>query len=250
VRRLVLDQTVVHVEDQMRPFHLSAFGVAGVLLFVHVHAAGADDKPDPATLFAEGRQLMAAEDYAAACARLDLVGARCSKLAESQALDPEPDTALDLAICYQTASRIAFKAAHDLAPSPNQPDEGRAQRVAALQTPTPPVGQTQRVTGLVLGGAGLMAIVGGAIAGIVAKGKYDDVPRNCHDSMCLASITSEVQAAHSLSTAATISLSAGALATAAATIVFFTAPKATASGLSVGFRPITQGGGLSVGGRF
>jgi hypothetical protein len=93
----------------MRPFHSLVLGVFGVLLFVHV--ANADDKPDAAALFAEGRRLMAAEDYAAAC----------PKLAESQALDPQPDTALDLALCYQGASRIAFEAARDLARPPPSP---------------------------------------------------------------------------------------------------------------------------------
>jgi hypothetical protein len=43
-----------------------------------------------AALFTEeGRQLMAAGDYAAAC----------PKLAESQSLEPAADTALDLGIC-------------------------------------------------------------------------------------------------------------------------------------------------------
>src|ERR1700730_9752251 len=95
----------------MHPFPLSVAGVLTVILVAG--AARADDKSDTvraASLFAEGRRLLAAEDYAAAC----------PKLAESQALDPAPDTAFDLGICYQKASQAAFKAARELARSPEQ----------------------------------------------------------------------------------------------------------------------------------
>jgi hypothetical protein len=125
------------------------------------------------------------------------------------------------------------------------------QRIGAIETPTPPVGQTQRVIGLVLGGAGVTAMVVGVIASILAKEKYDASTQGCIGNVCsTGSGVDDRVSAMRLATAATISLGAGALATVAGTIVFFTAPKARASGLSVGFGPITQGGGLSVGGRF
>lgn len=71
----------------MRTISLSVGVTLGCVLFAG--AAKADDKSDPiraARLFDEGRRLMIAADYAGAC----------PKLAESQALDPAPDTAFDL----------------------------------------------------------------------------------------------------------------------------------------------------------
>lgn len=63
-------------------------------------SARADRAADTAraeAMFEEGRKLMAAHDYAAAC----------PKLAESERLDPAPGTLLNLAVCYERAEKTA-----------------------------------------------------------------------------------------------------------------------------------------------
>ena len=66
-------------------------------------------------LFEEGRRLMLGHDYAAACPRL----------AQSQALDPAPGTALNVALCYERQGKLAtawaaYKTAQGLADRPGQ----------------------------------------------------------------------------------------------------------------------------------
>ncbi|MGA2448754.1 MAG: hypothetical protein ABTD50_08780 [Polyangiaceae bacterium] len=66
-------------------------------------------------LFEEGRRLMLAHDYAAACPRL----------AQSETLDPAPGTALNVALCYEQQGKLAtawaaYKTAQGLADRPGQ----------------------------------------------------------------------------------------------------------------------------------
>lgn len=223
---------------------LSAAGALTVLLGAGV--ASADEPPDAvraSALFAEGRQLMAAGDYASAC----------PKLAESQALDPAADTALDLGICYQKASQAAFKAAHDLARSPEAGSSaGSAPTLALAPGPeAPSPGQTQRVAGLVIGGAGVIGIVTALITGVMAKSASDDVRSACAGSGCPPSTASRLAAAHDLGLAASISLITGGVALGTGAVVFFSAPKSkTSTGSAVGLGPAEQGAGLAIVGRF
>jgi serine/threonine-protein kinase len=101
--------------------------VAVALVTAVVCCAGrarADHKEDAAraeALFKEGRRLMTAQDYAAAC----------SKFAESQALEPAPGTALNLATCYEKAGKLAsawagFRTAQAAAQTARQADRARA----------------------------------------------------------------------------------------------------------------------------
>jgi hypothetical protein len=227
----------------MRSFPLSVPGALAVVLAASV--ASADETPDAvraASLFAEGRRLMAAEDYAAAC----------PKLAESQTLDPAADTALDLGICYQKASQAAFKAAHDLARPPEQGGGAVSAPSLALapEAEEPRAGHTQRVVGLAIGGVGLAGIVAGVITGVMAKSALNDAIPRCTTG-CPPLNASQFAYVHDLVTASNISLVTGTAALGAGAIVFFTAPKSKKNvGAAVGLGPPAEGAGLSVAGRF
>jgi hypothetical protein len=230
-------------EGTMRSSLLSAAGCLTILLTASV--AGADEAPDAvraAALFAEGRQLMASGDFAAAC----------PKLAESQTLDPAPDTALDLGICYEKASQAAFKTAHELArPSAGGGAVSAPSLALAPEADAPKLGQTQRVVGLMIGGVGLAGIATGLITAVMAKMAHDSVTAMCANGPCASSALSQIKSAHDLGLASTVSLIAGAGALGAGAIVFFTAPRSkTSSGAVVGLGPATDGTGLSVAGRF
>jgi serine/threonine-protein kinase len=206
------------------------------------HAQATSDDVRAAALFTEGRQLMAAGDYAAAC----------PKLAESQALAPAADTALDLAICYQYASQAAFKVAHDLSHSSEQGTAVAAPSVALSETPPPTTGQTQRTVGLVIGGAGLVGVVAGVILGVDAKLKYDHISSSseCNGgNVCNPSAVAALDSARALATASTVSVIAGAAVLGGGAIVFFTAPK-TSPAPTLGLGPAAQGAGLAAVGRF
>jgi hypothetical protein len=116
----------------MRVWAFSVPGVALAVLFVPTLARGEGiaDAARAEALFAEGRRLMAARDYAAAC----------PKFADSEALDPAPGTALNLATCYERARKLAsawaaFKKAQFLAAGAGQRDRVAAakKKVAALE---------------------------------------------------------------------------------------------------------------------
>src|SRR5215471_15599831 len=71
--------------------------LTGLLLSPSVRAQDAMAKATAEALFADGRRLVAAGDYAAAC----------PKFAASQKLDPGVGTALNLADCYERMGRWA-----------------------------------------------------------------------------------------------------------------------------------------------
>ena len=225
---------------------LSVAGALGVFLFAG--GARADDKPDTvraSALFAEGRRLMAAGDF----------GAACPKLAESQALDPQPDTALDLGICYEKASEVAFKAAHELARSPESGTAAPATRAPALEASSgdaQPPGRTQRIVGLTLGGVGVAGVVAGVVSGVMAKAAYNDATSQCPSNVCAsAAAVSKRDSAMSLATVSTISFIGGVLGLGAGAIVYFTAPSAQpGGGRAVGVGPATEGAGVSLFGQF
>lgn len=225
---------------------LSVAGALGVLLFAG--GARAEDKPDTArasALFAEGRRLMAVGDF----------GAACPKLAESQALDPQPDTALDLGICYEKASELAFKAAHELARSPEAGAAASSPRAVGTESPegdAQPPGRTQRIVGLTIGGVGAAGVVAGVITGLMARAAYNDATSQCVQNVCAdAAALSRMDSARTLATWSTVSLIGGALGLGAGAVVFFTAPSAKSGAVrAVGVGPASEGTGLSFVGRF
>jgi hypothetical protein len=224
---------------------LSASIATAVAVLFTPSVARAEDTADSAraaALFTEGRELMAAGDCAAAC----------PKLAESQALAPAADTALDLAICYQKASQAAFKAAHELAHATEEGTAIAAPPAALQETAPPTTGQTQRTVGLVVGGAGLAGVVAGVILALEAKSKWDDVTSSqCHGNFCNMSAIAQVSSAEGLARASTISLLAGAGVLGGGALVFFTAPRPkTSSAPTLGLGPAAQGAGLAAMGQF
>lgn len=96
-------------------------------------ARAADKSPDMVraeALFDEGRRLMQAGDFNAAC----------PKFAESQALDPAPGTALNLANCYEKAGKLAsawaaYRTAEAVSTSAKQKDRAALakKKMTALQ---------------------------------------------------------------------------------------------------------------------
>jgi hypothetical protein len=116
----------------MRPATFMGLGLALGLLLVPMIARSENgaDAARAEALFAEGRRLMAAHDY----------GAACPKFADSQALDPAPGTALNLATCYERAGKLAsawaaFKTAQASAEGAGQRDRAAAakKKVADLE---------------------------------------------------------------------------------------------------------------------
>jgi hypothetical protein len=116
----------------MRAFRFLLAGVVAGSLSIPSVARGekSSDAARAEALFAEGRKLMAAGDFAAAC----------PKFADSQSLDPAPGTVLNLATCYEKAGKLAsawatFKTAQASAEAAGQHDRVAAakKRAATLE---------------------------------------------------------------------------------------------------------------------
>jgi|HubBroStandDraft_1064217.scaffolds.fasta_scaffold53879_1 hypothetical protein len=115
-------------------------------------------------------------------------------------------------------------------------------------------GGAQRAIGLTIGGAGLIGIVAGVIAAVIAKSTYDEgLNDNCggSPSTCSPMGAALGQSAHVSATAATVLLATGTGVLGAGAIVFFTAPKSkTGVRAAVALAPATVGAGVSVAGSF
>jgi hypothetical protein len=224
----------------MRPFALLV--ASGLSVGLSARVASAEDGADAtraAALFDEGRRLMATDDY----------GAACPKLAESQALDPRPDTALDLGLCYQRASQAAFKVSRDLAPNSRIPVASPIPASPATEAASD--GQTQRIVGWTLGGVGVAAIVTGIVTGLSAKAKDDQAVAASNAGGCAACGQPEHNAALGLATASTVSFVVGILGVGAGAIVFFTAPKSKdGASATLAIAPAAEGARLVFAGRF
>jgi hypothetical protein len=141
-------------------------GIATIACALLASTRGEADEPkrDPAVaqaLFAEARKLMAAGDFASAC----------PKFADSEALDPAPGTALNLAACFERAGKMAsawaaYETAEAVAQQAGQRDRAAVarKRAASLETKlsrltvqVPPAAQIPglevRVDGELLGAA-------------------------------------------------------------------------------------------------
>jgi serine/threonine-protein kinase len=309
------------------------------------------DAPRAEALFEEARRLMASGDYLAAC----------TKFADSQAIDPAPGTALNLAICYEKAGKLAsawaaFRTAQSAAQSARQTDRAKAaeKRAKALEpklshltisvspdaqvaglevrcddepvrqaewqvnvprdggfhditatapgrkpwktrielaaseqslsvdvpvlepdvssapppvapitasTPTPADsgtvfanvsdapksnGKVQRIVGLSLGGAGVLAIGVGSFAGLTAHSKYDDATASCGPTTTCPKGSPAFalrDSAVTWATVSTITFVAGGALLAGGAVLYFTAPRTT--GPTVGLAPAPGGAAVS-----
>lgn len=82
---------------RVRALGAARYGLAFALICSNAHADGKRDPTTAEALFAEGRRLMHLKDYKNACPRF----------ADSEALDPAPGTALNLAACYEASEKFA-----------------------------------------------------------------------------------------------------------------------------------------------
>jgi len=112
------------------------------------------------------------------------------------------------------------------APPASSPPPDPAPPPAA---PPPPVdenpGSTQRVIGIVLGGAGLVGVGMGTYFGLSAIAKEKRADEKCTPTLCQESVDYDnSDAARSAATASTISFAVGGGLIAAGAVVYFTAP--------------------------
>ena len=98
-------------------------------------------------------------------------------------------------------------------------------------------GHTQRLLGIVAAGAGVGAIIGGSIFGVLAKSANDDGEALCHGNACSQRGLDDIDTASSRATVATIFFVAGAALVAGGAALWFTAPSAKA-----GARPSAKAG--------
>jgi hypothetical protein len=121
-------------------------------------------------------------------------------------------------------------------------------QVPAKAEPLAPVtsasdGSTQRMVGLALGGAGVVAVVVGSIMGLVSKSTYDHaLGTECanNPNACSAQGAQDGQTAHGQATASTVGFVAGFALLGGGAALYFTAPH----GLSVSPTFGSDGAGL------
>ncbi|MGH7438132.1 MAG: hypothetical protein ACRENE_20810 [Polyangiaceae bacterium] len=124
------------------------------------------------------------------------------------------------------------------APSPSSPAPAAAAGPSAPEAPHN--GKTQRLVGLALGGAGAVGIVVGGIFGVLTKTSYDHaITSECgpnagfaNPKACSPAGVQDVQSAHDDGTIATVGFVAGLALLGGGAYLYFTAPKASAVGVS------------------
>jgi hypothetical protein len=108
-------------------------------------------------------------------------------------------------------------------------------------------GKTQRLVGLVLGGAGLVSLGAGAFFGLKAGSTYDDALAKCNPAhQCQQSGLDLADDARSQATISTVAFVAGGLLLAGGGVLYFTAPRGTTH-VAVGGPGLA---GMTVGGAF
>ncbi len=118
-------------------------------------------------------------------------------------------------------------------PSPQRDTPSRA----------PHLGNTQRVAGLIAGGAGIAALGVGAVLGVVAKRTYDDALANCPRGLsgCTETGVAGVKSAHAQAAGSTAAFVAAAVLLVGGGTIYFTAPKAGPVSVTPAFLPAGAG---------
>ena len=112
-------------------------------------------------------------------------------------------------------------------------------------------GSTQRIVGIVIGAAGIVALGVGTAFGLMAKSTYNSAFSDCQasDDRCTSAGVSGVSQAQSQATIASVLFPVGAVALVGGAVVYFTAPKgAPAGGVGLRVVPTPGGGAMSLGG--
>ncbi|MBS2015361.1 MAG: tetratricopeptide repeat protein [Deltaproteobacteria bacterium] len=128
---------------------------------------------------------------------------------------------------------------------------------AAVEAPPPEPesssGKTQRVVGLVTGGAGLVMLGVGGVVVLGAKSDYDDATKACGTS-CPREQATTANDARSTANVGGIVFGVGAVALVTGVVLFFTAPSSKTSSASATLRVVPSAGpngaGMSMGGTF
>jgi hypothetical protein len=119
----------------------------------------------------------------------------------------------------------------DEAPPPAPASPPAPAREPLVVAPKDDAGRSRRTTALVIGGVGLVGVGVGAVAGVLAAGKYSDIKSRCggDTSHCDPSFTSsepsELDTAKRLATVSDIGFIAGGVALAGAAVLWVTAPR-------------------------
>lgn len=127
----------------------------------------------------------------------------------------------------------------------NAPPEGTSE---SPTTPVDSTGQTQRIVGVVAGGAGIVGLGVGAFFGLRVAAKNDESKENCAGNRCNQLGFDARQSALDAATVSTIAFIAGGALLAGGVILYFTAPKGKTSSLAVGpMVGAAEGGGVIYG---
>ncbi len=112
----------------------------------------------------------------------------------------------------------------------------------------PNKGNTQRVVGLAVAGAGVVGATIGIITGLGAKSTYDDSGGHCTGNFCDATGAQKRHDAYDAATVSTISWIAGGVLIAGGGVLYFTAPRTKI--VTVGVSPMPGGARVGLGGEF
>jgi hypothetical protein len=157
-------------------------------------------------------------------------------------------------VAPRATATLAVEPLEDVVTRP-PPEPTPAPVAAPAAAPDEPTrdGSGQRVAGVILGGAGLLALGAGAVMGLVAKGQYDDAyaTERCSstDGALLCDDATALDSPRGLGDAATVVFVTGGVLAAAGVVVFLTAPSNDAPSARLRIGPSASGAFAALEGR-